>query len=114
MSRVKIPYLANGPPKKSLIGRTDRDINPNMKASESEEANGIESIKIAELSRDLSPFIKFGTCHRPLNSAGWDVLFDMQIDGVDEIGYIECKLWTDPIGLPLIQDQMSAFNPMSS
>jgi hypothetical protein len=26
----------------------------------------------------------------------------MQIDGVDEIGYIECKLWTDPIGLPRI------------
>jgi hypothetical protein len=102
MSRVKIPYLVNGPPKKSLIGHTDRDINPNMKASESEEANGIESKKIAELSRDLSPFIKFGTCHRPLNSAGWDVLFDMKVDGVDEIGYIECKLWTVPIGLPLI------------
>jgi hypothetical protein len=50
----------------------------------------------------LSPFIKFGTCHRPLNSAGWDVLFDMKVDGVDEIGYIECKLWTVPIGLPLI------------
>jgi hypothetical protein len=102
LSRVEIPYLVNGPPKKSLIGHTDRDINPNMKASESEEANGIESKKIAELSRDLSPFIKFGTCHRPLNSAGWDVLFDMKVDGVDEIGYIECKLWTDSVRLPQI------------
>jgi hypothetical protein len=57
-----------------------------MKRTESEEANEIESMKIAELSRDLSPFIKFGTCHRPLNSAGWDILFDMKVDGVDEFG----------------------------
>jgi hypothetical protein len=52
MSRVKIPYLINGPPKVRLTG--------------------------------------------------WDVLFDMKVDGVDEIGYIECKLWTVPIGLPQI------------
>jgi hypothetical protein len=106
MSRVKIPYLINGPPKVRLTesdcGLDNVTVNRNMKRTESEEVNGSESMKIAELSRDLSPFIKFGTCHRPLNSAGWDVLFDMQIDGVDEIGYIECKLWTVPIGLPLI------------
>jgi hypothetical protein len=106
MSRVEIPYLINGPPKVRLTEFNcdlDNDtVNQNMKRTESEEANGIESMKIAELSRDLSPFIKFGTCHRPLNSAGWDVLFDMEVDGVDEIGYIECKLWTAPIGLSQI------------
>jgi hypothetical protein len=92
LSRVKILYLMNGPPKVRLTesdcGLDNVTVNSNMKRSESEEANEIESMKIAELSRDLSPFIKFGTCHRPLNSAGWDVLFDMKVDGVDEIGYI--------------------------
>jgi hypothetical protein len=106
LSRVKIPYLINGPPKVRLnesdCGLDNVTVNRNMKRTESEEVNGSKSMKIAELSRDLSPFIKLGTCHRPLNSAGWDVLFDMQIDGVDEFSYIECKLWTDPIGLPLI------------
>jgi hypothetical protein len=106
LSRVKIPYLMNGPPKVRLTesdcGLDNVTVNSNMKRLESEEANGIESMKIAELSRDLSPFIKFGTCHRPLNSAGWDVLFDMEVDGFDEIGYIECKLWTDSVRLSQI------------
>jgi hypothetical protein len=106
MSRVEIPYLINGPPKVRLTesgcGLDNVTVNSNMKRLESEEANEIESMKIAELSRDLSPFIKFGTCHRPLNSAGWDVLFDMKVDGVDEFGYIECKLWTESVRLSQI------------
>jgi hypothetical protein len=51
--------LVNGPPKKSVIGYADGDVNKTMKRSESEAANKIESFKIAELSGDLSPFTKF-------------------------------------------------------
>ena len=103
LTGVKVPYLVKGPSKKAFIEdqvETEQvSVNPNMIL---ETDKDIEAEKIAELSEDLSSFIKFGTCHRPLNSAGWDVLFDMKIDDVDEIGYIECKLWSSPVGLPLI------------
>lgn len=58
--------------------------------------------KINELIKDLTPFMEVGTCCHPENSIGWDVLFDMKFDEIETVGYIECELWNEVVGLPLI------------
>ena len=94
---------------KKIIQPNDSDFISPAETKESEKViNNIpdspddDTAKIQELITDMEPLVKVGMCYRPKNKVGWDVLYDMEYLGHPVLGYIECKLWTSPVGLPLI------------
>ena len=106
LDKITVPYLICGPPKDPIIGRliTEQadDPAPSNATIEPSSSDISEAVKIERLIKNMAPFVNLGTCHRPKNSMGWDVLFDMQYDNLKETGFVECKLWSSPIGLSLI------------
>lgn len=111
LKKVKVPYLICGTPlpvSKKIIQPNDSDfISPAEAKRAKKVINNIpdspdDTAKIQELITDMEPLVKIGMCYRPKNKVGWDVLYDMEYLGHPVLGYIECKLWTSPVGLPLI------------
>ncbi|NBO25150.1 MAG: hypothetical protein EBU93_07985, partial [Chlamydiae bacterium] len=78
LDRIRVPYLISGP--------------------------FDQSGKISKLISDLAPFMKVGICNYSESNVGWDVQFQIEFDGEDVIGGIECKLWKSSIGLPQIYE----------
>jgi len=113
LKNVTVPYLIRGLGNSStVLEAADSDF---ININEARISKGIrdetfvsppapsnEAIKIGELIAEMAPFISIGTCYRPKNNVGWDVLFDMKYGTVPSTGYIECKLWSKPVGLPLM------------
>ena len=109
LNKITVPYLICGPPKDPIIGQpiTEQADDPvpsiiNMESPTNAADTFTEAEKIERLIKKMAPFVNLGTCHRPKNSMGWDVLFDMQYDNLKETGFVECKLWSSPVGLSLI------------
>ena len=54
------------------------------------------------IAKRVSGFITMGDSYRPPNAMGWDVIFHAKMNGELKRCFIECKLWTSPVGLPAI------------
>ena len=111
LQKVKVPYLICGTPlpdSKTIVQPEDSDFISQAEATRAKKvANDIpdspdDEAMIKELITDMKPLLKIGMCYRPKNKVGWDVLYDMEYLGRPVLGYIECKLWTSPVGLPLM------------
>ena len=59
--------------------------------------NPSSSLSLEFITR-LSKFMKIGYSERPVNKVGVDVHFNINFQGQDRLGFVECKLWKSAVG----------------
>lgn len=69
LNRIKVPYLMRFPTNNSTEAKQN-------------------------LEFFIGDFIKLGESRVPENKIGFDVIFDIEFDGITRTGFIECELWS--------------------
>ena len=108
LKEVSVPYLICGaslPDSIEILQPSDSDFTnleeaQNAKYVRTDILDTFDDAKIKELITEMAPFVSIGTCYCPKSNT--DIIFDIKYKGEQALGYIDCKLWTKSVNIPVI------------